>query len=270
MARDLADWIPCGHSSTDAGFPTRAAVPSKECFALFLLCVFVGVSDQPAYAYRPFDSTDAVVAARGEVEIEFGPLGYLVDENGRFLVVPATIVNFGVAERWELVIEGREFIRLNPAGDARRASLGDTALSVKGVLREGSLQGRTGPSVATEVGILLPTVGAEPGTGASFAAIASQQWSAVTIHVNGAIRVSRSHALGGFGGAIVEGPHHWAVRPVAEVLVEHDSERTVAGLVGAIWQVRENLSMDAGWRVARGQTARGTELRAGLTWAFPL
>jgi hypothetical protein len=29
-----------------------------------------------ALSYRPFDSTDAAVTARGEVEVEFGPLGY--------------------------------------------------------------------------------------------------------------------------------------------------------------------------------------------------
>jgi hypothetical protein len=33
---------------------------------------------EPAYAYRPFNSTDAAVAARGEMEIECGPLGYSV------------------------------------------------------------------------------------------------------------------------------------------------------------------------------------------------
>jgi hypothetical protein len=30
-----------------------------------------------AFAYRPFDSTDAAVAAKGEVELELGPLGFL-------------------------------------------------------------------------------------------------------------------------------------------------------------------------------------------------
>jgi hypothetical protein len=29
----------------------------------------------PTYAYRPFNSTDAAVAARGEMEIECGPIG---------------------------------------------------------------------------------------------------------------------------------------------------------------------------------------------------
>lgn len=69
------------------------------------------------------------------------------------------------------------------------------------------------------------------------------------------------------GGAIVEGPFRWAIRPVAEVLVECDGETTVAGLVDAIWDVRENLSFDGGWRVARARDANAKEDRAGLTWA---
>jgi hypothetical protein len=65
-----------------------------------LLCLW-GPS---AYAYRPFNSTDAAGAARGEMEVECGPLGYVVDVDGRFFVVPSFILNFGIAEEWELVI----------------------------------------------------------------------------------------------------------------------------------------------------------------------
>lgn len=49
-----------------------------------LLCVLACLLAQPAYAYRPFNSTDAAVAARGEMELECGPLGYVVDADGRF------------------------------------------------------------------------------------------------------------------------------------------------------------------------------------------
>jgi hypothetical protein len=75
----------------------------------------------------------------------------------------------------------------------------------------------------------------------------------VTLHVNGAFLVTHDHSLGAFGGAIVEGPFKWPVRPVAELMVEEDSGRTIAGLVGGIWQVRDNLSLDLGWRVGESR-----------------
>jgi hypothetical protein len=235
-----------------------------------LLCLVAFLFSQPAYAYRPFNSTDAAVAARGEMEIECGPLGYVIDAEGRFLVVPSFILNFGIAEGWEVVLEGRNFFRVQPMSAERRNTLRETALSLKGILRAGSLQDRSGPSVGLEVGILLPGIGTDPGVGANFAGVVSQRWSAVTVHINGALLVTHEHALGAVAGAIVEGPSRWVVRPVAEAVVEQDAGRTVSGVVGGIWQVRHGLSLDAGWRIARADDATLREFRAGFTWAFPL
>src|SRR5690348_13709522 len=67
-----------------------------------------------AWAYRPFDSTDAEVAKPGELEFEIGPVGYLVAEGERFLVAPAIIGNAGLVDRVELVLEGRNRIRTTP------------------------------------------------------------------------------------------------------------------------------------------------------------
>jgi hypothetical protein len=223
-----------------------------------------------AYAYRPFNSTDAAVAARGEMEIECGPVGYVVDADGRFLVVPSAILNFGIAEGWELVIEGRHFLLVQPMSDERRNTLRDTAVSLKGVLRPGSLQESSGPSVGLEVGLLLPGVGVDSGIGASVTGIVSQRWSAVTAHVNGTLEISHDHTVGAVFGAIVEGPSRWPVRPVAELTLEQDDGRATSGVIGAIWQVRHNLSLDAGWRVARSDGDDLREFRAGFTWAFPL
>lgn len=238
----------------------------------WLVVVLVACSlGEDVYAFRPFDSTDAAVAKRGEVEIEFGPIGLLTDDNQRFLVVPATIFNVGVAENWELVVEGRGFVRVHVMPGERRTTLGDTALSVKGVLRRGVLQGGTGPSIATEVGLLLPTVGAEPGSGGSAAAIVSQRWSKVTLHVNGLLALSRDHQLGGLGGAIVEGPSTWRVRPVAEAFLEREPGKyRASGLVGGIWQLSDTVAIDAGVRLATTHAAHEAEIRGGLTWAFAL
>jgi hypothetical protein len=61
------------------------------------------------YAYRPFDSTDAAVADKGAIELEFGPVGYVVDPDERFLVAPEFRFNYGVTDRWEVLLEGRYF-----------------------------------------------------------------------------------------------------------------------------------------------------------------
>jgi hypothetical protein len=52
----------------------------------------------PASAYRPFDGTDAAVAAKGELEIELQPAGRLHDQGGTSLIAPATVINYGFSE----------------------------------------------------------------------------------------------------------------------------------------------------------------------------
>jgi hypothetical protein len=232
--------------------------------------VLVAAWPVAARAYRPFDSTDAAVAAKGEVEIELGPVGYLVQGQDRFLVSPSVIFNWGFADRWEAVLEGRNFVQLGSELQGPRSSVQDIAFSLKGVLREGSLQEKTGVSVATELSALLPATSGDQGTGAEWAVIVSHRWPDLTVHVNGALAWTRAHEPGAFGGIILEGHDAWAVRPVAEVTVESErgSPTTVSGLVGAIWRVREGLSFDAGMRRAHAGGVDTTELRVGLTWGF--
>ncbi len=223
-----------------------------------------------ARAYRPFNSTDAAVAARGEVEIEFGPLGFVKEGQDRSLVAPSLVFNWGFAERHELVLEGRQFVQLGNEISQRRLRVEDTALSLKTVLREGSLQERSGLSVATELGALLPTINGESGAGGQGALIVSQRWPDLTVHLNGALAWTRAHRLGFFVGAIFEAHDAWAVRPVAEFFVEgeRDESTVVSGLIGAIWRVRDGLSFDTGLRLARAGGVNTTEIRAGLTWSF--
>jgi len=190
-----------------------------------------------ARAYRPFNSTDAAVAAKGEVEVELGPLEYLKEGSDRMLVVPSLILNWGFADRWEAVLEGRNVVALGSEVQ-ERVRVDDIAFSLKGVLREGSLQEKHGVSIATELSVLLPTVNGDDQVGAEGALIVSQRWTDLTVHVNGAAQWSRAHNPGAFGGIILEGHDAWTVRPVAEV-----------------------------W-LARTGSVNTTELRAGLTWGF--
>jgi hypothetical protein len=222
-----------------------------------------------ARAYRPFNSTDAAVAAKGEVEIEFGPLGYLREGSDKMLVVPSLILNWGLADRWEVVLEGRNVVALGSEVQ-ERVRVEDIAFSLKGVLREGSLQGKHGVSVATELSVLLPTINGDDQVGAEGALIVSQRWPELTVHVNGAPEWSRAHKPGAFLGIIAEGHDAWTVRPVAEVFVEgeRDSPTTVSGLLGTIWRVSDRLSLDAAVRLARAGGVNTAEIRAGLTWGF--
>ena len=101
-----------------------------------LAAVFVACAT-PAFAYRPFNSTDASVAARHELEIELGPLGLVTGEADRTLIVPATIFNIGRVEGWELVIDGRGFVPLRDPRSRRWCGIDDTAISVKHLIRRG-------------------------------------------------------------------------------------------------------------------------------------
>jgi hypothetical protein len=85
-----------------------------------------------ALAYRPFDTTDAAVSEKGEVEPEVGPLHWLRAEGETLLIAPALVANFGVVERWELVLEGKHVRRLNTGTTEGRSALVDTALPPRG------------------------------------------------------------------------------------------------------------------------------------------
>ncbi|MDO9713668.1 hypothetical protein [Paracraurococcus lichenis] len=221
-----------------------------------------------AFGYRPFDSTDAAVAPLGEFELELGPLGVLRDGSDRSLIAPAYVLNLGLAEGWEAVLQGRGQEALSRA--AHRTSFAGNALLLKGMLRDGVLQEKAGPSVATEFGLLLPGIHQESGVGATAAAIVSQHWSGLTMHLNLAAALTHEQRADLFLGAIVEGPSDWRVRPVAEVFVEREFGITtiVSGLVGAIWRVREDLSFDLGLREASLNGHAVSEVRLGLTFGW--
>jgi hypothetical protein len=238
---------------------------------VLLACAAVVAASRPASAYRPFDFTDAAVADVGELEIELGPAQFRRSQDERTLIAPIYVVNYGFAKNWELVLDGRAEHPLPPADDTPSRLVGN-ALSLKGVLREGALQDKSGPSVATEFGILLPGINDEQGFGASWLWIVSQRCSWGTVHLNAEAELTRDHNADFSVGAIIEGPFDWRVRPVAELRYEREIgvAETVSGLVGAIWKVRDNLALDVGVREAWVNERPQTELRAGVTFAFPV
>ena len=221
-----------------------------------------------AEAYRPFDGTDAAVVETGEMEIELGPVEALRVGAERTLLAPDLRINYGFISGWEAALEGK--LTHGLTSGVPGTSLVESQALLKGVLREGSLQEKPGPSIATEFGVLLPGINDQHGAGAVLNGIVSQRWDWGTVHLNAQIELTREQHADYFLDSIIEGPHDWPVRPVAEFFYESDVSvfRTGSALVGAIWQVRDNVAVDFGVRGARinGQTAG--EIRAGVTFAL--
>ena len=235
--------------------------------ALAVAALLVGWSGA-AQAYRPFDGTDAAVAETGEVEIELGPVEYLREGAERTLLAPNYRINYGFTTGWEASLEGKAAHGLT--ADLPGASLVGSQALLKGVLREGSLQEKPGPSIATEFGVLLPGINDERGTGAVLNAIASQRWDWGTVHLNAQFALTREQHADYFLDTIIEGPHDWAVRPVAEFFYERDIAlfQTGSALVGGIWQVQDNIAVDFAVRGARISDHTASEIRVGVTFAF--
>ena len=135
----------------------------------------------PAAAYRPFDGTDAAVADVGEVEVELQPLG-AAHAGGTTRGLSDTIVNYGFADRWELVLQTTPQV---PPEGFGPISVSNAAL-LKYVVQPGVLQEKPGPSIATEFGAVFaefPESGAS-SVGATWAGIVSQRWEWGTVHFN--------------------------------------------------------------------------------------
>jgi hypothetical protein len=227
-----------------------------------------------AHAYRPFDSTDAAVAERGDLELEIGPVGYLGIGRLQFLVLPALVINYGFLPGWELVLQGEQDLALGRLPDGvPRSQLSNTSLTAKHVLRPGFLQDARGPSIASEFGLLLPTWPLiRPGVGFWLAGIGSFRASEVTFHLNLAFQMTRDLRPGTQDGLIIEGPGKWPVRPVAELLGEYDGNRywQATGLAGLIWAFSEEVQFDAAFRAGDSSGGFVREVRLGVTWAIPV
>jgi hypothetical protein len=233
------------------------------------LSACIALWPEAASAYRPFDGTDAAVADVGELEIELQPAGARRTDGQKTLIAPATVINYGFAKYWELVLESQLETPLSPSGTSNLTSSG---VLLKHVLRPGVLQDQPGPSIATEFGVLLPDTLGPSGTGFSVAGIVSQRWDWGTAHLNVQGELTRTQHADAFTSLILEGPIKWTVRPVAELAYEEEFGRahTVSALIGAIWQVRDNLSFDVALRRANTNGTQSSEIRAGLTFGFPL
>jgi hypothetical protein len=223
----------------------------------------------PAVAYRPFVSTDAAVADPREIEIEFGAL--TLDRTGHenTFTTPGVVVNYGVRERLELV--GQFGVQ-----EGFRTEIADPAVFLKGVLKEGVLQGKDGVSLAVEAGPLLPsTMKGEGGVGFEGTGILSARLAPVTLHLNVGGGVDRSDARPfATWGLIGELPVTARVRLVSEVNGESikGQRPNNSVLVGFIWQPSsaDNIFLDAAVRRGISSGAPDWEVTAGVTFGFKL
>jgi opacity protein-like surface antigen len=117
----------------------------------------------------------------------------------------------------------------------------------------------------------LPKIGGS-GLGFSLTGIVSQRWDWGTVHLNVATNLTPDQHGELFLDAIIEGPHKWKVRPVFEIYSDSvsDGTQTFSALAGAIWQVNDKLSFDAAYRYALVDGRPVNEVRAGLTFGFPI
>jgi len=249
-----------------AGLVQQLSLRQRSLPAVFAVGLLLGWTPQ-AYAYRPFDGTDAAVADPGEVEVELQPAGAQWSREQNLLIAPAVVYNYGLTENWEAVLESQLNTPFAPSGPT---TLSASGAFLKHIIRPGVLQDKSGPSIATEFGVLLPDSNGDSRFGASVDTIVSQRWDWGTAHLNIAAELTRNQRADVFTDLILEGPSKWVVRPVAEFFYEEEFGRahTVSGLVGAIWQVSDKLSFDIGFRHAVTNGSNVNEIRAGLTVGF--
>lgn len=238
-------------------------------FGVVVLLVVAWPGD--ACAYRPFDGTDADVAELHEWEFEMQTVGYYRAGRATYFD-PGGVLNFGLIPRLELVLQGFAFVPFDTQSGPPKFT--ETGLFAKVIWREGCLQGKNGPSVATETGPLLPTIHDTKGLGAYVGGIVSTCFGkALIAHWNTEIQIlPQTYDLDLFGGVILEPPpSKFVVRPVAEFFVEHDfgGVQTYSALVGSIWQVSAKLALDVAVREALVSGQNVSEVRAGFSLAIP-
>lgn len=223
----------------------------------------------PALAYRPFVSTDADVAAAGELEIELGYFNWERAEGENAYVTPQLVFNYGLTDTLELIAE----FDLEHDLDGNSQFV-DPGLFLKMVLKQGVLQDRQGVSFAVEGGLLLPSaIEGEHQTGFEAIGILSGSLDSVTWHLNLGAGVDRIDGTAfGLWGVILEYPVSEGLRLVTEFngesLRSEGAENSV--LLGVVWEPSSlpDLILDLGIRRGTSRAAADWGATLGLTFSF--
>lgn len=261
---------------------------SRRCITRSLIVIAAALtlvtSSGSALGYRPFISTDAAVAETGDVEIEFGYIGFRADPAGATILAPEVVINLGVVRNVEAVVQSTLANDVTPRRGVNSPRVEDTEVSLKWVMREGVLQERPGPSLAVEFTLLPPlprrlhlTLPNADRPGGQVIGILSNTGFGFTYHLNlGPLVEPAGSKPGVMWGLILEHVVGGGLRAVAEFNGESVSRSPAdaSALVGAIWDVRapwplNELSFDVGIRHGLSNAAPNWGGTAGLTFAFP-
>src|SRR5262245_45146982 len=199
------------------------------------------------------------------MEIELGYFSLERSNGQNTFTTPSVVLNYGVAKNWEAVGEFR--LHVSPS-----VQVVDPSLSLKGVIREGILQEKPGPSVAVEVGPLLPsTLPNEGHFGFEGIGIVSAGLGPFTVHLNGGGGIDRVDARAfAIWGVIGELPVVRSLRVVGEIAGEdvRGELPNHAALIGFIWQAAPSVAVDAGLRRGLTDGAPAWQITAGVTFGF--
>lgn len=224
-----------------------------------------------AWGYRPFVSTNAAVEESNEMEVQLGYFALKRSDGKTMPVIPQVELDYGILGRFEA--EGEFEIEEPP--DEDDVQLDDPEFSLKALVREGVLQEKNGPSIALEMGLLLPsTEDEESDLGFKGFGILSERLSSFTFHINlggGLDREDRNpFALWGVIGEAAVSP---TFRFVGEFNGEHPEGGSYdnSGLLGFIWHYTKlNSFFDLGVRKGISGEAPDWEFTTGVTFSFSL
>jgi hypothetical protein len=222
------------------------------------------------WAYRPFFSTDAAVTDPQEEEIELGYFTLDQAQGKQTFTLPSLVLSYGL--RRDIEVLGEFAVARDPTG---ALNIVDPGLFARAILKEGVLQEEEGPSVAVEVGPLLPSTRPdERHVGFKAIGIVSGQVEPFTLHVNVGGGSDRTKARpSGIWGVIGELPIRPSLRLVGEVAGESTKgalpNNTV--LLGVIWQPSASeVYLDTGLRRGLSRGAADWQFTAGVTFSFSL
>ena len=228
-----------------------------------LLSVF---DTRSARAYRPFDFTDADVARLHSLEFEMGP-EFARRGDERTVRSPRLESILGLGAGYEVSVAGTNLVRTESVLGEARPRLVDVGVSIKKLLREGNLQEKQGPSLATEEFVTFPS-GDQTHLGVEASAILSSTGPPGVVHVNALVERSPEGHAGAGMRVIVEAQDNEGWRPALELDAEgaeHEAPEQRVTLAG-IYEMHEGLAYDLGVQLGRSSEEHWTEVRSGVTW----
>ena len=240
---------------------------SRQIVSLLLFGLFL--VPLQAWAYRPFVSTDADVADKGEIEIEFGYFNWERVDNENSYITPQLVINYGLTDTLEII---GEFDVEHDSGG--KSQLVDPGLFLKSVLKPGVLQEQQGLSFAVEAGLLLPSeIDEENQTGFEAFGIVSGTLANLTWHLNFGGGIDRiDHSSFGLWGVVLEHPVNPNLKLVAELNGESlkGEAADTSGLLGLVWESGSSsgLALDLGVRRGTSHEAADWGVTMGLTVSF--